>query len=327
MEFISKKDAKLPKRKQTAKKGDNGRVLIVGGSEDYVGAVALAGLSALRSGADWVTVAAPEKVAWAINCLSADLMTIKLKGNYFSLSHIDEIKKLAEKHDVVLLGNGIGLKKETKLFLKGVIKKIKNFVVLDADGIKALSSNDLRNSIITPHIKELEIFMQNSNIKNSIIKKIINEKNVQKKALLIKNSLKGFFEKNNVLLLKGLIGAVISKNNIFLNKNLEPGMTKAGTGDVLAGLCAGFLAQSRNLQQSAVNATYFCGLIEKILLKKKKGFTYLASDMIDEIRRILENEKLPSMEEMFRIGDNLKQKKKYSTEEVIELSHRLRGKQ
>ena len=327
MEFISKKDAKLPKRKQTAKKGDNGRVLIVGGSEDYVGAVALAGLSALRSGADWVTVAAPEKVAWAINCLSADLMTIKLKGNYFSLSHIDEIKKLAEKHDVVLLGNGIGLKKETKLFLKGVIKKIKNFVVLDADGIKALSSNDLRNSIITPHIKELEIFMQNSNIKNSIIKKIINEKNVQKKALLIKNSLKGFFEKNNVLLLKGLIGAVISKNNIFLNKNLEPGMTKAGTGDVLAGLCAGFLAQSCNLQQSAVNATYFCGLIEKILLKKKKGFTYLASDMIDEIRRILENEKLPSMEEMFRIGDNLKQKKKYSTEEVIELSHRLRGKQ
>src|SRR3989338_8037118 len=169
--------------------------------------------------------------------------------------------------------------------------------------------------------------MENSNIKKAIIKKITNEKNMQKKALLIKNNLKGFFDKNNVLLLKGPVGEVISKNDILLNKNVEPGMTKAGTGDVLAGLCAGFLAQNRNLQQSAVNATYFCGLIENILLKKKKGFTYLASDMVGEIRRVLKNEKLPSMEEMFRIGDNLKQKKKYSTEEVIELSHRLRGKQ
>ena len=69
-------------------------------------------------------------------------------------------------------------------------------------------------------------------------------------------------------------------------------MTKAGTGDVLAGLCAGFLAQSRNLQQSAVNATYFCGLIENILLKKKRGFTYLASDMVKEIKRVLTKEKL-----------------------------------
>ena len=45
------------------------------------------------------------------------------------------------------------------------------------------------------------------------------------------------------------------------------------------------------------------------------------------LKRMLENEEIPLMEEMFRIGDNLKQKKKYSTEEVIELSHRLRGKQ
>ena len=61
-------------------------------------------------------------------------------------------------------------------------------------------------------------------------------------------------------------------------------MTKGGTGDVLAGLCAGFLAQSKNLLQSAVNAVYFNGLIGNILLKKKKGFTYLASDMVKEIK-------------------------------------------
>ena len=64
-------------------------------------------------------------------------------------------------------------------------------------------------------------------------------------------------------------------------------MSKAGTGDVLAGLTAGFLAQSKDLLQSAVNAAYFNGLIGDILLKKKKGFSYLASDMVEEIKKIV----------------------------------------
>ena len=124
MTFISKKDIVIPIRKKSSKKGDNGRVLIIGGSKDYVGAVALAGLAALRSGCDWVTIAAPEKVAWAVNCLSSDLVAIKLKGNYFSLKHANNIIRLADKHDIVLIGNGIGIKKETKQLLKKIIKKI-----------------------------------------------------------------------------------------------------------------------------------------------------------------------------------------------------------
>jgi NAD(P)H-hydrate epimerase len=64
-------------------------------------------------------------------------------------------------------------------------------------------------------------------------------------------------------------------------------MSKAGTGDVLAGLCVGFLGQGLSLLQSAVNADYFNGLIGDILLKKKKGFTYLASDMVWEIKSVL----------------------------------------
>ena len=63
-------------------------------------------------------------------------------------------------------------------------------------------------------------------------------------------------------------------------------MTRGGTGDVLAGLCAGFLAQSKDILQSAKNAEYINGQIGDILLKRKKGFTYLASDMVEEIKRI-----------------------------------------
>ncbi|MBI2134499.1 NAD(P)H-hydrate dehydratase [Candidatus Woesearchaeota archaeon] len=289
MEYISKKDIKLPKRKKDGKKGDNGRILVIGGSKEYVGAVALAGMAALRSGADWVTIAAPEKVAWAINCLSPDLVTKKLRGDYFSLNHHNTILDLLKKHDVVLMGNGIGLKKETKQFLKKIIKKIKNHKVIDADAIKILSANDLENSIITPHIRELEIFMQNSRIKKPLIKRIINEKNIQKKASLIKLNFQKFLNRNNVILLKGHVAIIISKNKIYCNMTGSPGMTKAGTGDVLAGLVAGFLGQGSSLLQSAVNASYFGKIISDILLKKKKGFTYLASDMVDNIKRVLKN--------------------------------------
>ncbi len=297
MNFISKKDIKLPTRKKDSKKGDNGRVLVVGGSKEYIGAVALAGIAALRSGCDWVTVAAPEKVAWAVNCLSADLVTAKLKGDYFSARHAKEVFNLSKKHDVVLIGNGIGLKKETKQFLKKIIKKLNNFKVVDADGIKILSSSDLGSSIITPHIKELEIFMKNSKINEKVIKKIISEENIERKALMARKAIellgiknnngKNFFENNNTILLKGPVDAIISKEKMLFVKGGNPGMAKAGTGDVLAGLCAGFLGQSKNLLQSAVNASYFNKQIGNILLKKKKGFTYLASDMVWEIERVL----------------------------------------
>ena len=63
-------------------------------------------------------------------------------------------------------------------------------------------------------------------------------------------------------------------------------MTKAGTGDVLAGLAVGFYAQTKNNLEAAKLATYYNGLIGDILLKKKKGFTYLASDMVEEIKKV-----------------------------------------
>ena len=71
---------KMMERKKTAHKGENGYLLIIGGSEEYVGAVILAGIAALRAGCDSVTIAAPEKVAWAINRYSPDLITYKIKG-------------------------------------------------------------------------------------------------------------------------------------------------------------------------------------------------------------------------------------------------------
>ncbi len=286
MKFITKSQMKLPKRESGSHKGDNGLVLAVGGSEEFVGAVTLAGLAALRSGCDLVKIIAPEKTAWSINAYSPDLVAMKLKSSHFKLNHFSIVEKLMQKFDVLLIGNGIGLKNASKQFCRKTIRNIKKFKVIDADAIKSISMNDAENSIITPHSRELEYFLVNSKINKKIIKKITNEKNIQKKSQLIKKTTQKFLDKNNIILLKGKIDAIISKNKILYNKTGNAGMTKGGTGDVLAGLCAGFLAQSKDLLQSAVNAAYFNGLIGDILLKRKKGFTYLASDMASEIKKI-----------------------------------------
>tara|TARA_Y100000310_G_scaffold251715_1_gene258301 strand:- start:17898 stop:18770 length:873 start_codon:yes stop_codon:yes gene_type:complete len=283
---LTKKLIKIPKRNPDSHKGNNGQVLAVGGSEDLVGALTLASLAAARSGADLVIIFAPEKVAWAINKYSPDLITKKAKGKILTLKHYKIIKELIKKNDTLLIGNGIGINTKTKKLCKKIISSTNKLKVIDADAIKAISIKDCENSIITPHSKEFEIFLKNSKIKSDLIKKIINQKNIELKTKLIKKTLKQFFDNNNILLLKGKTDIIISKNKIAINKTGNAGLTRGGTGDILAGLCAGFLSQNKDLFQSAANAAYFNGLIGDILLKKKKGISYLASDMVGEIKRL-----------------------------------------
>lgn len=259
---ITKKVVKLPKHKLTGTKGAAGRVLVVGGSEDYVGAVYLAGLAALRSGADSVLIMAPAKVSWAINALTPDLVTKKLPGEYLRLSHWKMIQPLLKTADVVLIGNGAGVKLETQKLMRKIMASWTGLKVIDADAIKALKENKVSNSIITPNKKELMILEKNNNLQTLLAK-------------------------NNILLIKDAPSKIIAKNKKAINKNINPFFTKAGIGDVLAGMAAGFLAQSKNLWQSAINATYFAGKIGEILMKKKKGYFYLASEMIPLIKRLL----------------------------------------
>ena len=289
MRYLTKKDIKLPKRKPESHKGDNGRLLIIGGSVDYIGAVMLAGMAAFRCGIDIVTIAAPEKVSWAINTFSPDFITKKFKGEFFRVEQANKMIKLSNDFDSVLIGNGMGIRKQTLRFSQKIIKNIKKPKVIDADAIKALGF-DVNNSIITPHENELKIFLEN-NLKNKkkVLKEIFNKKiNPEKRAKNIQSALKDFLEKNNVILLKGKTDIIISKDKIKFNKTGNAGMSVAGTGDVLAGLTAGFLAQTKNLFDSACSAAFINGIIGDYLLKKK-GYGFIASDFIDYIPLFIKN--------------------------------------
>ena len=172
MRFLTTKDIKLKKRKKSTHKGQAGKVLIIGGSVEYVGAVALAGLAALRSGVDTVTIAAPEKVAWAINTLTPDLITRKVKGTHISEINLKELLALSEKFDAVLIGNGIGEKPGTKDFVKSFVQKCKRPLVVDADGIKAIHLKDPKGAIITPHHAELKGLLSRSQFRHDIFGKL-----------------------------------------------------------------------------------------------------------------------------------------------------------
>ena len=132
MQYLTKKSIKLPKRNPKSHKGQNGRVMIIGGSLDYTGTLALAGIAALRSGADIVTVFAPSKVSWALNCLSADLVTRKLKGDYLNKRHIDGIigfdnagqELQAALRDGRITYQAVGFTNRIKFGVVGVLSRI-----------------------------------------------------------------------------------------------------------------------------------------------------------------------------------------------------------
>ncbi len=263
---------KLRPRKRTSHKGQNGRVLVIGGSIEYVGAptfVGQAALAVLRSGADLVTIAAPEKVAWAINCISPDLITRKLPGDWLQPKHVNTVLALAKNADVIVLGNGISLRPQTKAFVTQFLKKLTKPVIIDADALKIVRLQDVRHAVLTPHGGEFGILLQNSKLKKKSIKQL--------QPLL----------KDNVLVLKGHPRTlIVSKDRVAENITGNAGMTHGGVGDVLAGMIAGLIAQGNDAFTSAKAAAYVNGTIGEQLYKKM-GFGYLASDMVQEIPAVL----------------------------------------
>ena len=268
MECNSKTLTKInQKRDKNSTKGDFGKILIIGGSQDYIGAPEMAAngaLSVLRTGSDWVTIASPEKVAWAINCLSPDIITKKINCKFFTSKNTSEIIEFSNRFDTILIGPGLGDNKETLLFCNQVLMNIKQPKIIDADAIKSIKVQEINNSIITANQREFNILIDNSGFKISKIEDIQP------------------FLGNNVIIFKGNPDIIISDKKIVHNKTGNPGMTVAGTGDILAGIISGFTSQGNCLFDSSCAGTYLCGKIGNQLFKEF-GNGFLASDFINKI--------------------------------------------
>lgn len=270
MKYITKQDVrrlKLPSRLPGSKKGDFGKVLLIGGSQDYVGAVALAGIAALRSGVDTVTVAAPSKVAWALNTYAPDLITKKFDCLFFDKKQVNSVVKFAKDYDAILIGNGIGRKSHQ--FCVEVIKKLSAMnkpLVIDADAIKAISLKDCKNAILTPHKREFQMLLENTHIRKLQLQRYIG---------------------TNVIIQKGNVDVIYMKGKTRYNKTGNPAMTVGGTGDILAGLAVGFYAQTKEPWNSALAAAYINGLCGDII-RGEIGEGLIASDMLKKIAFVIE---------------------------------------
>ena len=278
---------RLKNRDSTSHKGNNGRLLIVGGSGDYSGAPAIAGMAAIGTGCDLVYVAAPFNAAQAIKSTSPDLIVKSLDADKLSLSHLDEILELSDKVDAVLIGPGAGIDDETSKLLNVLVTKIKKPIVLDADSLKQVELSLIKNRddmILTPHIFEFKSFFNVSNdlkldIDSYDFKKV--DENItefQQISRQIKAS----------VIVKGQYDLILSGTKFRINKSGNPGMTVGGTGDALAGIAAGLLSQGLSSFDSACLAAFVNGVAGDVAFDEK-GNGFSATDLVSHIGSVIKN--------------------------------------
>ena len=259
-------------RRLYSHKGDYGYVLIVGGSEMYSGAPVLAGLSSLRTGAGLVYVLAPPNISNTIRQMSPDIIVQEMASDHLDIKSVLKVEKLLDKLDALVIGPGLGLHEDTVKAIPLLVSKAKGKVpiVLDADGFKSLRScpEVLEGVVATPHAGEFK----------HVFSVEVNEKWQDRVDEAVKVAEKYKF----TLVLKGHDTLITDGQKVKVNRWNTPGMAVAGTGDVLSGIIATFLAQKHGNFLSAVAATYVHGDAGKRAVEKK-GFHILASDIVEAI--------------------------------------------
>ncbi len=253
-------------------KGDNGRILIIGGGA-YVGAPALAALAALRAGADIITIAAPANVSDIIASFSPNLIVSSLTSDILTPDDLPIITELVQEHDVVVIGMGLGRDELALRAIKAIIPICKK-VVIDADALSVLDLPLDGSSIITPHAGEFKR-LAGRNI----------SKDCKKRTALVKKFAK---ENNVVVLLKGKVDIISDGTSIKMNRTGNVGMTVGGTGDVLAGVVGTFYAKN-DAFESAIAGAFITGLAGDIAFEEY-GFGLLATDVIDNIPKAIKED-------------------------------------
>ncbi|PPR34247.1 MAG: Bifunctional NAD(P)H-hydrate repair enzyme Nnr [Alphaproteobacteria bacterium MarineAlpha6_Bin3] len=262
---IWKKDFPWPN--QNSHKYTRGFTLIICG-EKITGASRLAARGAARIGCGLLCLGVPKK-SFNIYATENPIALIETIDDEADLKNILKDKRI----NTILIGPGLGVnKKKLNLILK-VIKDKKRIVVLDADALKnnfkKIAEKSNSEIIVTPHYGEFSKILKNLKIKKTNDNLSLAKKFVKK-------------TKYN-LLLKGN-STIISSNDgkIVINTNSSPFLATGGSGDVLAGMITGLIAQGMKIFESCCAATWIHGEIAK-----KLGPGLIAEDLPDMIPKIL----------------------------------------
>jgi ADP-dependent NAD(P)H-hydrate dehydratase / NAD(P)H-hydrate epimerase len=275
------------KRSPEAHKGDFGHVLVIAGSLGKTGAAGMTAQSALRVGAGLVTLAVPSTCLAIVAGQSLELMTEPLEATEagsISTKAFDygKTEALLQGKDVLALGPGLGRHPETVEFVRRLVSQSSLPLVLDADGINALSESlDAVNGrqrifVMTPHPGEFARLLGTSveSVQNNRVELC-----------------RQFAQKHHVhLVLKGHRTIYASPSGqLYVNSTGNPGMATGGSGDVLTGILAGLIGQSlagaASLEEAIILGVYLHGLAGDLAKQVLGEHSLMASDIMTNISR------------------------------------------
>lgn len=266
-------DFKMPERAEDSHKGTFGRVLNISGSDYMPGAAILSSLAALKIGCGYVFLCSAERV---INAAAAQTQNIVF-------APLNDLENQLESADVLLIGCGLSLSGEAEEIFERTFSTTRQIpTVIDADGLNLLSRmQDTKlpeNVILTPHPKEAARLLSVG--LNEILDNMeASAKEISKKYKCI-------------TVLKSHRTLVCSKNGeIYINSTGNSSMAKAGSGDVLAGMIAGLLAQNCEPYYAAKLGVYLHGLAGDLAKNDLTEYGVMAHDLVryisDSIKAIL----------------------------------------
>lgn len=235
-------------RKSATHKGNYGRILLIGGSENYGGAIIMATEGALNSGAGLIAVATHSINLLALHARDPEAMYIDWKDK--------NLPNLIAKMDVIVCGPGLGNSEHARRILTILKEKstLNQTIVLDASAIDLISEDKnllptkVGHLVFTPHQMEwqrlsgLRIAFQSNDANTSALNHLV-------------------LNRNATLILKSNHTHIYTEDGkIFVNPIGNPGMATGGTGDTLAGIVGGFIAQFGSSAETILAAVYLHSL-------------------------------------------------------------------
>ncbi len=255
---------RYPVPRPSSHKGDNGKLMIVGGGP-YFGAPAMSAMSALRIGADSVRVFTPESSYREVAAASPVLMATRLPGDRLDGGSVDMLLRESASYGAALIGPGLGASQDTLEAAARFMRECRVPMVIDADAIAAAKGMKAAvPTVLTPHAGEFA--------------RISDGRSPEEVASAM----------GAVVLLKGKDDVVTDGSRTRINSSGTPAMTGAGTGDVLAGAVAGLLSKGMDAFDAACLAAYVCGKAGEEAFESK-SYGLIATDVIDGIPTVLRN--------------------------------------
>jgi hydroxyethylthiazole kinase-like uncharacterized protein yjeF len=265
--------ALLAPRVPWSNKGDFGHVLVLAGSRGKTGAAAMSGMAALRSGAGLVTVASAESALPVIAGHAPELMTEPLPETAAGSVFDDgRLARIAGKKDVLAVGPGLGTAAETVKLVRRVVGEFPQPMVIDADGLNALAGSEFegggRLRVLTPHPGEM------ARLTGKTVAEVQADRVASARAFAM--------ERKVVLVLKGYRTLIaFPDGRVWINPTGTPALATGGTGDILTGTIAGFLAQfPKDADRAVAAAVYLHGIAGELGAAELGEKSLVATDLL-----------------------------------------------